>query len=154
MVKENLGTNIVTNVVTQIAIVVEDIDKAAEAYSRIFGLPKPEVRVTDPEVAQAMYRGEPTHDRAKLAFLDMGQVSIELIEPVGENSVWYEVLEEKGEGVHHIAFQIKGTDEVTDYLESEGMPVIQQGRYTGGMYTYVDSESELGVMLELLENFE
>ncbi len=151
MAKSNLGTNIVT----QIAIVVEDIDKASEVYSRIFGLPKPEAQLTGaPEEAKGSYRGEATDARAKLAFFHMGQVSIELIEPVGRDSVWYEVLEEKGEGVHHIAFQIEGTDEVTDFLESEGMSVIQQGHYPGGMYTYVDSEPELGVMLELLENFD
>jgi len=143
-----------THVVTQIAVVVKDIDKAIEAYSRIFDLPKPEVHLTDPpEKAKGVYRGTPTTSRAKLAFFHMGQVDIELIEPVGEDSVWYEVLAEKGEGVHHIAFQIKDTDGVTAFLDQNGIPTIQQGRYTGGMYSYVDSAPQLGVMLELLENF-
>ena len=39
MTKSGMGTH----VVTQIAVVVKDIDRAIEAYSRIFGLPKPEV---------------------------------------------------------------------------------------------------------------
>jgi 4-hydroxyphenylpyruvate dioxygenase-like putative hemolysin len=103
--------------------------------------------------ANATYRGQPTEAQAKLAFFDMGQVQIELIEPLGGDSVWQEVLDEKGEGVHHIAFQVKGTDEVTDYLATHDIPVIQQGHYPGGMYTYVDSEPALSVMLELLENF-
>lgn len=143
-----------TTIVTQIALVVKDIDKTSEAFSKVFGLPKPEPIVTNPATAHPVYRGEPTNARAKLAFFDMGQVSIELIEPLGGNSVWQEVLDEKGEGVHHIAFQVKGTDEVTAYLAEHDIPVIQQGHYTGGMYTYVDSEPVLGVMLELLENFD
>jgi len=143
-----------TNVVTQIAVVVKDIDRAIEAYSRIFGLPKPEVNLTaPPESAKGVYRGSPTTARAKLAFFHMGQVDIELIEPVGEDSVWHEVLAEKGEGVHHIAFQIKDTEGVTAFLDGNGIPTIQQGHYTGGMYSYVDSGPQLGVMLELLENF-
>jgi 4-hydroxyphenylpyruvate dioxygenase-like putative hemolysin len=84
----------------------------------------------------------------------MGQVSLELIEPFGGPSIWQEFLDAQGEGVHHIAFQIKGTDEVTTYLEGKGIDVVQQGRYTGGMYTYTDSAPALGVILELLENFE
>lgn len=150
MAKQNLGSQLMT----QIAIVVEDMDAAIETYSRIFGMPKPEPSVTDAASANATYRGEPTQAQAKLAFFKMGQVVIELIEPLGPGSVWQEVLDEKGPGVHHIAFEIKDTDEVTDFLASEGMPVIQQGEYTGGMYTYVDSEPVLGVMLELLENFD
>jgi catechol 2,3-dioxygenase-like lactoylglutathione lyase family enzyme len=143
-----------TNVVTQIAIVVEDMDEAIEAYSKVFQLPKPDVSVTDAAEARATYRGGPTNAQAKLAFFNMGQVTIELIEPLGGDSVWQEVLDEKGPGVHHIAFQIKDTDRVTDYLEEHDIPVIQQGHYTGGMYTYVDSEPVLGVMMELLENFD
>ena len=150
MTESSMGTH----VVTQIAVVVKDIDKAIEAYSRIFGLSKPDVMLTDPTHAHATYRGVPTNAQAKLAFFHLGQVDLELIEPVVGDSVWQEVLDKKGEGVHHIAFQIKGTDGVTDFLDQNGIPTIQQGQYTGGMYTYVDSEPQLGVMLELLENFE
>ncbi len=150
MSEQGLGTNIVC----QVGLIVRDIERSAEAYSRVFGMPKPPVIVTDEaKIARTMYRGEPTEARAKLAFFQMGQVSLELIEPIGGPSTWQEFLDEKGEGVHHIAFTIQGTDQVVAYLEGEGINVVQQGHYTGGMYTYVDSEPALGVVLELLENF-
>lgn len=149
MTEQGIGTNIVT----QIAIVVKDIDKTSEAWSKVFGLPKPEPIIAGGPEANAVYRGQPTNAQAKLAFFDLGQVSLELIEPLGGDSVWQEVLDQKGEGVHHIAFQIKGTDQVTSYLAEHDIPIIQQGEYTGGMYTYVDSEPVLRVVLELLENF-
>jgi methylmalonyl-CoA/ethylmalonyl-CoA epimerase len=149
MTEQGIGTNIVT----QIAIVVKDIDKTSEAWSKVFGLPKPEPIIAGGEGANAVYRGQPTDAQAKLAFFDLGQVSLELIEPLGGDSVWQEVLDQKGEGVHHIAFQIKGTDKVTEYLAEHDIPIIQQGHYTGGMYTYVDSDPVLHVVLELLENF-
>jgi methylmalonyl-CoA/ethylmalonyl-CoA epimerase len=144
-----------THVVMQIALVVKDINKTIDAYCRVLGLPRPGVMITDAENANGMYRGEPTSAQAKLAFFDLGSVTLELIEPLpgGGGSVWQDVLDAKGEGVHHIAFNIQGTDQVTDTLAEHGIPVIQQGEYTGGMYTYVDSEPVLGVMLELLENF-
>lgn len=62
-------------------------------------------------------------------------------------------LDTHGESVHHIAFQIKGTDHVVGYLNGQGIATVQQGQYTGGMYSYMDSMPKLGVMLELLENF-
>jgi methylmalonyl-CoA/ethylmalonyl-CoA epimerase len=140
--------------VCQIGLVVHDIEKSLDGYCDVFGIPRPPVRITDEyEHSKAVYRGQPTKARAKLAFIDMGQVQIELIEPVGEPSTWKEALDEKGYGVHHIAFVIKDTNQVVKNLAEKGMTLAQQGRYTGGMYSYIDSVKELGVNLELLENF-
>lgn len=143
-----------TNIVCQVGLVVRDIEAMTEVYSQVFDLPKPGIMITDEsEIAKTTYRGKPTDARAKLAFFDMGQVSLELIEPIGGPSTWQEYLDENGPGVHHIAFTIKGTQEVVAFLEGKGINVVQQGHYTGGMYTYMDSASVLGVALELLENF-
>ena len=141
--------------VTQIGIIVRDIEQSAQRYSALFGVPVPPIIVTAGlDEARTAYRGEPSHARAKLAFFKLGQVSLELIEPIGEPSTWQRHLDEKGESVHHIAFQVKGTPQVTEALAAQGITVEQQGYYTGGMYTYVDSAEKLGVCLELLENFD
>ncbi|MBN2305840.1 MAG: VOC family protein [Anaerolineae bacterium] len=140
-------------VVTQIGIVVRDIERTVAAYSRIFGVDAPPVLVTDEyDKAHTIFNGQPTEARAKLAFFQMGQVSIELIEPIGGPSTWRQFLEERGEGVHHIAFQVQDTDGVVRALDAEGIPVEQQGDYTGGRYTYLNSASAVGTILELLEN--
>ena len=141
--------------VTQIGLIVNDIEQSSKIYSALFGLPIPEIIITDEyEKARTTFEGEPSFARAKLAFFKMGQVSIELIEPIGEPSTWKQHLDEKGETVHHIAFQIKDTPKIVAALEREGIPLQQQGQYTGGMYTYMDSTEKLGVCLELLENFD
>jgi catechol 2,3-dioxygenase-like lactoylglutathione lyase family enzyme len=151
MTSHSLGTN----VICQVGLIVRDIERSAEAYSQIFGVLKPPVVVTDePQFTHATFKGEPTSARAKLAFFQMGQVALELIEPLGGPSTWQEFLDEHGEGVHHIAFVVKDTDEVTRFLAGKGIEAVQQGDYTGGRYTYVDSTAMLGVVLELLENFE
>jgi methylmalonyl-CoA/ethylmalonyl-CoA epimerase len=147
--------NLGTTTVTQIGLVVEDINRSIDAYCSVLGLPRPNIIITDEyQKAQTNYRGHPTPARAKLAFFDLGQVSLELIEPVGEPSTWKEALEKNGEGFHHIAFQIKDTDRVVNNLEANGIEMVQQGQYTGGMYTYLDATQKLGLVLELLENFE
>jgi catechol 2,3-dioxygenase-like lactoylglutathione lyase family enzyme len=142
-------------VVCQVGLIVRDVERAAEAYSRILGLPAPEITTTgDPGFTRATYRGEPTDARARLAFFDLGQVQLELIEPIGAPSTWQEFLDEKGEGVHHIAFTVADTDEVTGRLAEQGIDVVQQGQWATGQYTYVETGAELGVILELLEHFE
>jgi len=142
------------NVLCQVGVVVRDIERAIDAYSQVFGMPRPEIIVSaEPDIADTRYRGEPTDAQAKLAFFDLGQVTLELIQPLGGPSTWQDHLDEKGEGMHHIAFSVDDTDQSVASLQSKGINVIQQGNYEGGMYTYMDAESTLGLILELLENF-
>jgi len=142
------------NSICQVGVVVKDIAQSAQRYAKIFGVDVPEIILTDtPEIAHTHLRGQPSPARAKLAFFKMGQLSLELIEPIGGPSTWKEFLDQHGEGVHHIAFEIKDTEAVLKNLAAEGIPVLQRGDYTGGQYVYVGSEAVLGTVVELLENF-
>lgn len=139
--------------VMQVGIVVRDVEAKARAWSHVLGLPMPTIIVTDPvEQAQTEYRGQRTSARAKLAFFQLGQVAVELIEPLGGPSTWQDQLDAHGESVHHIAFEVQGMREKLAYLATNGLPLIQKGEYTGGRYAYVDGAAALGVVLELLEN--
>ncbi|MBX0327193.1 VOC family protein [Oscillochloris sp. ZM17-4] len=149
MTEPSLGTT----TVTQVGIIVRDIEAKARAWSEILGLPMPQIIITDAaEVAKTEYQGGPTPARAKLAFFHMGQVDIELIEPIDGPSTWREQLDQHGESLHHIAFKIQGMAEKVAYLADKGLPLAQRGEYTGGRYAYVDGSRQLGAILELLEN--
>jgi len=138
----------------QVAIVVPDIEAARHAWARVLGVEPPEVILTGPaEETHIQYRGETTEGRAKLAFFELGQIGLELIEPVGGPSIWQEYLDAHGPGLHHIAFRVKGMDEVISKLEAEQMTAVQRGDYTGGCYAYLEGFSRLGIILELLEHF-
>jgi 4-hydroxyphenylpyruvate dioxygenase-like putative hemolysin len=144
-----------TDVVVQIGIIVRDIEKAVEEYSKIFGVEKPEIIITDIyEKAKTQYKGSPTPARAKLAFFkNFKNVEIELIEPDENPSTWREFLDTHGEGVHHLGFLVKGTQKIIEDFKKNGIEVAQQGYYTGGMYTYLDSFEKIKFIIELLENF-
>ena len=143
-----------TNVVTQIALVVNDIEKTGREFARFLGVEYPGYIVTDTEdMALTRYMGKPSKARAKLSFFHVGpNVDIELIEPDHEPSVWRRDLDKNGEGFHHIAFNVKGMKEKNEILEKAGMPLVQAGEYTGGRYAYHDAGNALKVVLELLEN--
>ncbi|HMA35154.1 MAG TPA: VOC family protein, partial [Chloroflexia bacterium] len=93
----------------------------------------------------------PTPARAKLAFFHLGQVSIELIEPLGHPSTWQDQLTQHGESLHHIAMRVRGMAENLAYFDAQGLPLVQRGEFTGGRYAYIDGGAKLGCILELLE---
>ncbi len=149
MTEPGLGTT----TITQVAIIVKDIEAKARAWAEVLGLPVPEIIITDTyERAQTQYNGQPSEARAKLAFFHLGQVALELIEPVGKPSTWHDQLEEHGDSLHHIAFEVQGMPAKVAFLAAQGIPLVQRGEYSGGRYAYFDGHSRLGAIIELLEN--
>lgn len=143
--------------IVQIAIVVRDVEKYAKNYAEFFGVQVPEIIISETEdKAKTRYHGQPTKARVKQAFFRFDNTRIELLEPVGGPSTWKDFLDNNGEGVHHIAFEVKGMDDRIAEMRDRRINVIQQGRwttYTGGRYVYFDSNDCLAVIIELLENF-
>ena len=149
MTEQTLGST----TITQVGIIVRDIEAKARAWAEVLGLPVPEIMITDAyERAQTEYNGKPSNAQAKLAFFHLGQVDLELIEPVGKPSTWQDQLDEHGDSLHHLAFEIKGMPEKVAYLEAKGLPLVQRGEYPGGRYAYINGNAQLGAILELLEN--
>ncbi|MCM3080588.1 VOC family protein [Brevibacillus invocatus] len=145
-----------SDTVVQIAVVVRDLDAAAEAYCSLLGVEKPTVlKEGKPEVTQVVYRGESTEAKCRFMFIKTPLIEIELIEPGDSPSTWKEHLDTKGESVHHIAFLVKNLDEKVAELEAMGYPLIQKGYFfTGnGKYAYMDTVSDYHVIIELLERF-
>ncbi len=147
------STPLGNNKVMQVGVIVENIDDAVQAWSRLLGVEPPSITLTDSfAVSNAHYQGKPTPAQARLAFFDLGQVALELIQPIGEPSTWNDQLVAHDSSLHHIAFEIKGMDEHLGELAQHGLPLIQRGEYTGGRYAYVDGQRQFGAVIELLEN--
>ena len=141
--------------VAQVAIVVKDVDKARKAWAQLLGVEVPEISIAEGHFSRpTLYRGSPSDAKAKLAFFAMDNLQIELIEPMGGKSTWQDYLDTYGEGIHHIAFVVKGIDGVEKRFEMLGNPTVQRGGWDGGAYSYIDASKDLGCMLELLENYE
>jgi len=140
----------------QVGFVVHDVEATAKKYAAAFGLPMPKIIETPGyEKAKTIVDGKPSEATAKLAFFQTGQLVVELIQPNKEPSAWRNHLDEHGEGVHHIAFRVPDTKATEAALVKEGIKTDQQGLFVdgSGMYTYLDSAPQLGVVIELLETF-
>jgi len=143
--------------VVQVAIVVRDIEASSRRWAELLGMPVPEIRTTRPgHEVQEIYRGSPSEGQVKLTFFNLGQVVLELLEPVSEGTSWKEFLDEKGEGVQHLGFQVVDPVKTSAALEKAGYPVFHQGRYDSddGTYIYHETLDDLGVVIELLHSDE
>ena len=139
--------NLGTRKVAHIAMVVSDIEATTKTYAELFGLEAPKVKLgTSP-----VYMGQPTEGKAKMAFINLDNITLEFFEPVGSHTAWSDFLESHGEGVHHLGFYVEGLDEHVKNLELKQMPVVQSGGGAWGRYRYIDATSDLTVMIELME---
>lgn len=137
---------------SQVAIVVRDIEAARKRYADFLGVPEPEIIITEPgSNVNLKYRGHASNDAAKLAFFDLGGVALELIEPIGNDSAWAEGLDEKGERVHHLAFWTEDMKAAKDHLDEHGAPMIMRGDMGEGQYAYFDGIDNFGCFFEILE---
>ena len=137
----------------QVAIGVRDIDASRRRWAAVLGVDVPEiVEVEAGNAVRMTYRGLPSDARVRLAFFDLGGVSLELVEPVGADSAWQEGLDRNGEAVHHLAFWTENMVETAAELGDHDVELIQRGDMGEGQYAYFDATGPLGCVIELLEH--
>lgn len=142
---------------SQVGIVVPDIEKAKAAYAALLGVEvPPTIQAQNPADNPTRYRGELTAGSCHLAFFRLDNIQLELIEPIGGPSTWAEFLEKTGGkgGIHHLAFTITGMDGQVRQLKMLGLEAVQTGGWDTGQYAYLEGAPGMGVILELLEHFQ
>ena len=137
------------NAIRHVGVIVRDVDQAARDYADLFGLPVPRTR----EVPDVPFPADFTGDRAahpKVALIQLANISIELLEPIGGASPWRNHLEQFGEGLHHIAFGVPDVGKAVAHLERfGGTHVLGTAGYPAA---YVDMKALLGFTFELNQN--
>ena len=135
---------------TQIGIVVKDLNKAIEYYSTVFGIGP--FKAMHPKFHNKTYRGKPTDFDMKLAFTNWKPVQVELIEPLRGQNIYYDFLKKNPDGgIHHLGYEVPDLDEAINNYARNGINVIQGGRVEGGGHAYFDTESLLGFIIEVFQ---
>ena len=103
---------------------------------------------------QLFYRGQKNWFTAKFCFIQIGCTEVELIEPLEGDSVWKDFLREKGEGVHHLKYEVESLNDTMEFFKSKGIECIQYGsavgKNIGKTWAYFDTTKELGYIIEVL----
>ncbi len=135
--------------ICQVGVMVKDLDKAVQFLTSL-GLGPFVVReVTHP---RATVHGKTVFYQVRLALAQQGPVQLELIEYVKGDTIHKEFLEEKGEGIHHILFNVKNLKETIEKFSQKGVPVLQQDNFVGGGgLAYMGSDKVGGIIMEVVE---
>jgi methylmalonyl-CoA/ethylmalonyl-CoA epimerase len=93
------------------------------------------------------------YDRVRIAFLGVGESKIELVEPTDDTTGVARFLESKGEGFHHVCFEVPDISAALYDLENDGIELIDAAPRKGaeGPVAFLHPRSCHGVLVELIE---
>lgn len=127
--------------INHIAIAVNNIEEALKFYQEVMDL-----TFIGTEVVTAQ--------KTKVGFFKVGESNIELVQPVEPESPLVKFLESKGEGIHHICFEVDDLEEtVKRFIEKGAIMVDKNPRpgAHGSKVVFVHPKSSNGVLIELCE---
>jgi hypothetical protein len=125
------------------------MDKTIKNYREIFGIFFP--RVVVPDYFNRVYRGNPENFRMKIGLAVMGELQIELIQPLEGKTTYGEFLEKWGDGIHHLGFHVDNLDERVAAMQKLGIDVLMSGERVGAKFAYLDTDEIVGMIIELIQ---
>lgn len=128
--------------VDHIGIAVKDLESASEVYTRLLGKP----RYKTERVAA---------EQVETAFFACGESKMELLESREEGSAISRFIEKRGEGIHHIAFEVEDIYAEIDRLKKEGFDLISDEPKPGAdnkLICFLHPRKTFGVLIELCQD--
>ena len=128
------------NYVDHVGVAVKDINAALKLFQDVFGAPPAEV-VELPDQG------------VKATLIEVGQTRLELLEPLSPESAVGRFIERRGEGLHHLAFNVDDIGGKLGLLRGLGVRLVDAEPREGlsGTIAFLHPASVFGVLTELVE---
>lgn len=127
--------------IEHIGIAVRNLEESVKLYTDMLGL-----KLVGYETIES--------EKVRVAFLEIGETRIELLEATSPDSPIAQYIEKKGEGIHHIALQVDNSIERLAFLKEQGIKLIhevpKEGAH-GNQVAFLHPKSTNGVLLELCQ---
>ena len=130
--------------IEHIGIAVNDLASASIIYEKLFGAP-------------AYKQEEVASEGVKTAFFRLGPNKIELLEATNPESSIAKFIAKKGEGIHHIAFEVEDIQFEISRLKKEGFVVLNEVPKKGAdnkLVAFLNPNSTNGVLIELCQEIQ
>ena len=126
--------------VHHVAVIVKSLEDALPLYRDLLGLPLESIM----DIPQ---------DRVRIAFLGVGESKVELVEPTDDTTGVARFLANKGEGFHHVCFEVANLAQELTRLGIDGVELIDSAPRKGaeGPVAFLHPRSCHGVLVELIE---
>lgn len=126
--------------INHVCIAVNDIDETVRFYREVFGVGEPEVVDIEDQAVRA-------------TLIRVGGSQLEFIEPTDPNGGVAKFIERRGEGVHHICFEVEDLAGTLRRLDEQGVTVIDRKPREGlsGTIGFIHPKATKGVLIELVD---
>ena len=129
------------NKIEHLGIAVKNIESSLKVYEALLNTQLYKTEIVESE-------------GVKTAFLQIGESKIELLEATKEDSPIAKFLEKKGQGIHHIAFDVTDIYAEIERLKAEGFELIHQAPKAGAdnkLIAFLHPKSTDGILVELCQ---
>lgn len=127
--------------IEHVALAVADLEAAIRLYTDVWGLPLEHREVVEDQgVEEAMFR--------------IGESYIQLLAPLSPETTVGKFIEKRGEGLHHIAYEVDDIEAALESLKKSGAQLIDETPRRGSRNTkvaFVHPKTNRGVLVELVE---
>lgn len=127
--------------IDHLGIAVKNLDQSNILFAKLLATPHYKIE----EVAT---------EGVKTSFFKIGESKIELLEPTTPNSTIAKFIEKRGEGIHHIAFDVENIEEEVSRLKEEGFTVLNEIPKKGAdnkLVVFLHPKSTNGILVELCQ---
>ncbi len=129
------------NYIDHVGVAVNDIEAALAFFKKVFDVPDAKIELMEDQGVRA-------------TLIEVGQTRLELLEPTGPESGVGRFIERRGEGLHHLAFNVTDISGKLKTLQTLGVDLIDQTPREGlsGTIAFVHPRSVFGILTELVES--
>lgn len=128
--------------IDHVGVAVASIEEALAFYRKALGL-------------EVSHREELPSQKVKVAFLDSGEASLELLEPLGDDGAVAKFIKSRGPGLHHVAFRVDDIENHMERLQRDGWPTLDRRPRAGARgheVCFLHPRHAHGVLVELVEH--
>ena len=127
--------------IDHVGVAVKDIEAVLAFFNKVFDVPDAEIVLMEDQGVRA-------------TLIEVGQTRLELLEPTGSESGVGRFIERRGEGLHHLAFNVTDISGKLQTLQTLGVDLIDQTPREGlsGTIAFVHPRSVFGILTELVES--
>lgn len=130
------------NKIEHIGIAVRDLTQAEKTFEQLLGTRAYKTETVESEGVSTM-------------FFKVGETKIELLQATREDSPIAKYIEKRGEGIHHIAFDVDSVEDKAAQLTRDGFKILNDQPKAGAdekMISFVHPKSSNGVLVELCQD--
>jgi methylmalonyl-CoA epimerase len=125
--------------ISHLGVAVKDLKEARDFYRTVFGI----------ESSEPMVGGGGT---VRASLIELENAVVELLEPIGTKGAIAKFLEKRGEGIHHICYEVKNINAEIESLKEKGIDIIGEPTPGAeGLSVFLHPRGTHGILVELVE---